>query len=270
MGLPIITNIGAAGTTFKGTVNPESLATTYYVEYGATTDYGTSTRALKLLVGTDPVGIACVAPWIEPGATVHYRIVATNSGGTTHGADRTFTAPPALYWKNVSCDNAWENVLNWFTDAAATVQATSVPWLQDDDYKGYNLALSNDAVADGSRPALGGYNLGPTDTSWEITGTFSGDGFNNNYGSIYGGTFSGDGFNNNGSINGGIWANYRVRGTASFASCVVGGLLVFDPLGTPNSYGNPGFPTTSDVPIIGRVTLTDIPKPSDILGAGLL
>jgi len=134
MGLPIITNTGAAGTTFKGTVNPEGLATTYYAEYGTTTDYGTSTRTLKLFdengepfIGTDPIGVACVAPWIEPGATVHYRIVATNSGGTTHGADQTFTAPPALYWKSVSGDNAWENVLNWFTDAAATTQATSVP-----------------------------------------------------------------------------------------------------------------------------------------------
>ncbi len=49
-----------------------------------------------------------------------------------------------LYFKNVSGDSAWENPANWFTDAAATTQAISAPWVQDDQYRDYNLSLSDE------------------------------------------------------------------------------------------------------------------------------
>jgi hypothetical protein len=41
-------------------------------------------------------------------------------------------------------------------------------------------------------------------------------------------------------------------------------------LGAPVNYGNPGFPNELAMMILGKITFTNIPKPSDILGAGLL
>ncbi len=110
-----------------------------------------------------------------------------------------------LYFKNVSGDNAWENPANWFYDAAATRQAISAPWYQDDLYKDFNLALSDDAIANGDSPVIGitrfmGYGFDITGNcnipnvqnlmGAIAGGTFSG-GFTNYYGTIYGGIFSG-------------------------------------------------------------------------------
>jgi hypothetical protein len=38
---------------------------------------------------------------LKPGVTYHYRLVGTNSAGTTNGADRTFTTSPRLVVRGV-------------------------------------------------------------------------------------------------------------------------------------------------------------------------
>ncbi|HSS42277.1 MAG TPA: hypothetical protein VLK37_06955 [Solirubrobacterales bacterium] len=68
--------------------------TTFHFEYGLTTAYGT-----RLPAGTDgiagnlrtPRTVTRLAQGLQPGTTYHYRLVATNSAGTTSGADQTFT-----------------------------------------------------------------------------------------------------------------------------------------------------------------------------------
>jgi len=47
-----------------------------------------------------------------------------------------------LYYKDISGDQAWDNVLNWFTDSAATTQAANAPWVSgvDSTYLLYDLA----------------------------------------------------------------------------------------------------------------------------------
>jgi hypothetical protein len=72
-------------------INPAGSPTTYHLEYGTGTSYGTSTP--ETFVGEDGTGHAVTESLqeLDPGTTYHFRFVATNGIGTTFGADRTFT-----------------------------------------------------------------------------------------------------------------------------------------------------------------------------------
>ena len=82
-------------TVIEGEVNPEGQTTTYQVEYGTTTSYGTSTSAALLAASTTPQGTITAITGLAPGTTYHYRIVATNAAGTDYGPDATFATSGA-------------------------------------------------------------------------------------------------------------------------------------------------------------------------------
>jgi len=84
------------GVTLTGSVNPGGGATNWYFEYGATTTYGTKTPAKSAGSGTSPTGVSAAIGNLAAGTTYHYRLVATNSGGTSYGSDVTFTTVAAL------------------------------------------------------------------------------------------------------------------------------------------------------------------------------
>ena len=152
---------------------------------------------------------------------------------------------PALYWNGVVVGDVggyadWENPLNWWLDAAATLHAGNYPWNDDAPFflnydltpcttvfnppylgtisENYGSGATGNCSIDGGY--YGGYvavNGGIwSGSNWGSdgtinAGTFSGDNFsnndNNNSGPINGGTFSGSGFYNNaGTISGGIFS----------------------------------------------------------------
>jgi len=77
----------------NGAVNPNGLDTHYYFEYGLTTFYGSTVPAapgMDLGSGTGSVYTWNIAGKLTPSAEYHYRVVATNSAGTSDGSDRTF------------------------------------------------------------------------------------------------------------------------------------------------------------------------------------
>jgi hypothetical protein len=94
---------GSVDNTFGG-------QTTYHFEYGLTTNY-----EHRLPAGTEGVAGSLRTPrtftqaakGLQPGTVYHYRLVATNSGGTTAGADRTFTT---LGVDQVAPDRGYEQV----------------------------------------------------------------------------------------------------------------------------------------------------------------
>jgi hypothetical protein len=92
-----VQNIGFSTTTFTGTVNPHGRATTWYFDYGTSTGYGTKTSVGNAGSGTSAVGVSVPVTGLAAGTTYHYRLVASNSAGTTPGADASFTtARPAV------------------------------------------------------------------------------------------------------------------------------------------------------------------------------
>jgi hypothetical protein len=93
-GAPVVTTgtasaVGLREVTLKGTVNPEGSETTYQFEYGTTTEYGTSVPVpagnLGSVAKEDPVSQTITG--LSPGTTYHFRLRASNSHGTSYGAD---------------------------------------------------------------------------------------------------------------------------------------------------------------------------------------
>ncbi|MFH0878375.1 MAG: C1 family peptidase [Lentisphaerota bacterium] len=82
-----ITNTAA---TLRGRVNPNGYSSVYFFEYGFTTSYGQTTTAASAGSGTASISVSNRPTGLTPGATYHFRVVATNSGGRSNGIDRTF------------------------------------------------------------------------------------------------------------------------------------------------------------------------------------
>ena len=89
------TGVTSSGATMNGTVNPEGADTHYQFDYGTTTSYGSSTTSTDAGSGTSAVNENAPLTGLSPSTTYHYRIEATNSAGTTDGADQQFTTSAA-------------------------------------------------------------------------------------------------------------------------------------------------------------------------------
>ena len=83
-------SIGTTAATLGGTVNPNGLSTNYHFEWGLTTGYGTSGPTTNAGSGTSAVAVDEPESGFSPNTTYHFRVVASNSAGTTYGSDLTF------------------------------------------------------------------------------------------------------------------------------------------------------------------------------------
>jgi phosphodiesterase/alkaline phosphatase D-like protein len=89
------TNITSSSATLNGTVNPNGVTTTVHFEYGTTINYG-STTASASYTGNTAQNVSANIIGLHPNTTYHFRLVGTNTNGTTYGNDRTFIflSPP--------------------------------------------------------------------------------------------------------------------------------------------------------------------------------
>jgi hypothetical protein len=87
--------LGTTTATVTGAVNPGGLTTSRYFEYGTTTSYGSKTASVSIGSGTANVDVSATLRGLVPGSTYHYRVVATNSTGTSRGADGLFATAAA-------------------------------------------------------------------------------------------------------------------------------------------------------------------------------
>jgi hypothetical protein len=87
------------GATVTASVNPNGQSTTYAFEYGTSTDYTTQTAVQNAGAGVTPATATAQLTGLRPGTTYHFRLLASNAGGTVAGPDATFAtsgiAPPA-------------------------------------------------------------------------------------------------------------------------------------------------------------------------------
>jgi hypothetical protein len=84
------TLIASFSATLNGSVDPHGLTTSVHFQYGTTTSYGLTT-APQSHTGNTYLNISANISGLLASHVYHFRIVATNSAGTTFGADRTFT-----------------------------------------------------------------------------------------------------------------------------------------------------------------------------------
>jgi subtilisin family serine protease/sugar lactone lactonase YvrE len=95
------TEVKKASATLHGTLNPEGAATSYYFEYGKTSTYGSKSPTTPATVpaGSANVVVSQTPTGLSQGTTYHFRLVASNAGGTTYGEDetlRTIGPPKAI------------------------------------------------------------------------------------------------------------------------------------------------------------------------------
>jgi uncharacterized repeat protein (TIGR01451 family) len=97
MGPPVVrtnpaTNVTGSSATLNGSLDPHGLTTSVYFQYGTTTSYG-HTTPMQNQTGNTFRDISANIGSLGTHTTYHFRIVATNSGGTRYGSDRTFITP---------------------------------------------------------------------------------------------------------------------------------------------------------------------------------
>ncbi len=99
-------SVTATSAEVSGMVNPEGIEATYHFEYGLDTSYSTGCSSPPCIspqpdnsagsgASEVPVEPPVELTELEPSATYHYRLVATNTSGSTYGADQTFKTLPA-------------------------------------------------------------------------------------------------------------------------------------------------------------------------------
>ncbi len=83
--------VGDDSAILNGTVNPNNSDTSYRFEFGPTTDYDSTTSAFDAGSGTTSISVSVTINSLNKNTPYHYRIVATNSSGSSFGHDSTFT-----------------------------------------------------------------------------------------------------------------------------------------------------------------------------------
>jgi hypothetical protein len=82
------------GATLEGGVDPRGADANWHFEYGTDLGYGQSAGSGTVSPG-DNGAVSAVIGGLTPGTTYHYRLVASNPGGSAATADKTFTTAPA-------------------------------------------------------------------------------------------------------------------------------------------------------------------------------
>ena len=85
------TSITESGATLNGTVNPEGTETKYYFQYGTKEKELTlKTAEVSAGSGTTTVEVSKALTALTANTTYYYRLVASNTGGTNDGTEKTF------------------------------------------------------------------------------------------------------------------------------------------------------------------------------------
>ncbi len=125
-----VTDVGYTEARINARINPDGLATTYHVEYGAGASYGTSTSE-SAPIGSDFEGhdVSLALKGLAAGTTYHYRVVATNADGVSPGPGHTFTTYSVSAAPGGNCANEQrreEQGATMLPDCRAYEQATPV------------------------------------------------------------------------------------------------------------------------------------------------
>jgi phosphodiesterase/alkaline phosphatase D-like protein len=86
-------NVTPSSATLHGSVNPRGALTRAWFEWGTTAQLGNQTPPQTIQGGLPAQGINVVVSGLSPNTPFHFRVVAENGVGTTHGQIRTFTTP---------------------------------------------------------------------------------------------------------------------------------------------------------------------------------
>lgn len=124
------TTVTSNSATLNGTINPNGLASTYNFQWGTSVSYGNNTTVGNLS-GSATTPVSAAISGLTPGTTYHFRLVGTNSDGTTNGGDKTFTPGAASITTTAASAVTATTATtggNVITDGGSTVSARGVCW----------------------------------------------------------------------------------------------------------------------------------------------
>ncbi len=84
-------NINQNFATLEGLIDPNGLASTYFFQYGTTTNYTITTLSFGAGQGNVTNSVAFTATGLASDTTYHFRIVGSSAGGVSYGQDLQFT-----------------------------------------------------------------------------------------------------------------------------------------------------------------------------------
>ncbi len=159
--------VGHETATIKAKIDPDELETKYRFEYGESTSYEHEVPigGASMPAGETPVSVSVALSGLELGATYHYRVVATNSAGTTAQPDQRFTTvPPALID---------EEAVTHVSATAATLQTEINPLGHETtyyfQYGTANCALEPAGCSDSPEPPGAGVGSGEADQARSLS-----------------------------------------------------------------------------------------------------
>lgn len=101
-------DVNSTNATVRAQVNPNNFPTTFQVEYGLNSSYGSSSPVPGSNIGAN--GSDQTVTWtlsgLLPATTYHYRVSATDAFGTVYGPDQTFTTLAVATAGGGSCPNS--------------------------------------------------------------------------------------------------------------------------------------------------------------------
>ena len=162
-GAPIVASVQAntpffADVTLSAAVNANGAATSVWLAYGPTSDYGTTNFLGNLSAGFNPTTVLDLFSNLPPETTNHVNFIASNSLGSTFGGDSVFATPGFLLGTTTLIEGpaaGFDSIVlgtppNWTWTAEA-----SVPWLHlgsnTNGVGGQTVGFSFDANAGGVR-----------------------------------------------------------------------------------------------------------------------
>jgi len=182
--------VTANSAQLQGGVYPNGFDTTYWWEYGTTTDYGQQTTANDIGSGTAPVAVTDSLSNLLPGTTYHYRLVAQNSIGTQtsvvteYGYDYTFTTPASTTSTTGGGSN--QNSTTTTSTPPTTTTTTSTPPVTGSGGSG----SSGTGTSPVSAPAVASVRIGAAATTATVNAAIATGGAATTYVLQYGTTRS--------------------------------------------------------------------------------
>jgi hypothetical protein len=163
------TGVGATSVTMRGRVNPRGSAVDRcFFEYGTTAAYGAvapcEPDAGGLGGGVGDVAVSAQTAPLESGMTYHYRLVASNPGGTSTGGDRTFATTGSPVCANASL-RAAQGIETVLLPGCMAFEMVSPPKKFSQNAVFPSVSLDGERVLFSTRGALGDA-PGLTDLFW--------------------------------------------------------------------------------------------------------
>jgi hypothetical protein len=151
-----VSSVAQTSATLRATVNPNGgRVSACQFEYGASASYGSSVPCSALPgAGTSPVAVSAPLVSLSANATYHFRVVATNPGGASLGADQAFTTEAVAAMTEMTTT----------TTPSVAMTATPSTTLNTPD------ANCRASLASGT-VAVGGDGMAAVKLSWTGTGT---------------------------------------------------------------------------------------------------